>query len=141
MSDLLSFIDAAKNAPDPQTQPDGQYRLAIAKGEVRKDKNDNNYIVWYFTIENPERSPAKGVRFNLMGDDPNLSDQVNELRIQETKHFMQAFQIDPEDLKAAITGGNFDAFRGKTGWAILKEVDSDDYGLQNEIKRFIVETA
>ena len=135
---LADRANKAKDVPDPQTQPDGNYKLVIKKAEEgesgEKSKNPGaKFTRVYYGFDKPAKSPA-ALLSDIFMDDTSLYDEDIALNMDlRLKHFMLAFQLTAKDLVVA----NFPNLKGKTGWASVKEVDDPEYGLQNQIKDYV----
>ena len=127
----------AKDAPEPQTQPDGQYKLIIRaakKGESGEESKNPGakYTRISFAFAKPINVPAQMVSTIFMDKIELYDEDTQSMMNLDLKHFMQAFKLTPTDLAEA----NFPKLLGKEGWAKVKEKDGDR-GIQNEISDFI----
>lgn len=138
---LLDTINAAKDAKEPQAQPDGQYKLVIsgAKRALGKDSGKERLDV-YFKIDNPTESPAQLVKIMLFDSDGLDEDQA-ERRKLEWRRFLEAFEITEKTIAACLGAtfeeDDFSPLYGSTSWAVLSEKDEGEYGVKNEVTRFV----
>lgn len=138
---LLDTMQKAKDAKEPMAQPDGQYKLRIAgaKRAVGKESGKERLDV-FFNIENPVESPAQLVKVMLFDTDGLEEDQAARREL-EWKKFMEAFGISEETIAGCFGGtfeeDNFDSIKGLTSWAVLVEKDEGEYGIKNEVSRWI----
>ena len=113
-------------------EPNQEYKLRIVDVRVGTDKNDDDYFMPRFEVV--DRPYAKDFSYYVKKpkkETMNPRDFNNALLT--VKHLCEAFgfdssrPFDPED-----------SLPGLEGWAILGKKDSDEYGEQNVIKKFIV---
>lgn len=135
---LIDLADKAKDVKEPQTQPDGRYKLSIIK--LKDGTSGENaqvpgapYTMVYYRIENPKESPAALISECLMHVTENTPDDQVEMRALGLKRFMTAFKLTKADLAEA----NYPKLSGRTAWADVVEKDDPEYGLQNSVKKWI----
>jgi hypothetical protein len=111
-------------------EPD-EYRLVIYDARVgRKTPESQAYLLVRFDI--PDVTNAKDVTHVMMLPDPQKEDakQVNKRKLQ-IREMMDACGID-------WTGQiDLNALKGAECWAILGVEESEEYGEQNRIRRFV----
>lgn len=135
---LLALADKAKDVKEPQSQPDGQYKLEISKVEDGESGPNSKqpgepYTMFYFRIANPKASPAQPISLCLMHVTENTSEDQVDMRALALKRLMAAFKLTKNDLDPK----NYASLKGKAAWADLKEEENPDYGLQNRIKKWV----
>lgn len=130
---MASFLNLDVNdAQEYKSVAEGEYQLRITAAEIKTSKNTGGDYI--------------SVKCLIMGDDPFTKDINHTLMIPTGKddvkqannrklairNFMQAFDIE--------TGNqiNVEDWVGKTGWVVLVEEHTDQYGDQNKIRRVIV---
>ena len=134
MGTLRELITKAKDAKEPQVQPEGQYKLRIAMMEQKFGKASGKpYLFVLFSFEQPEKVPAAPLRHMFMYHDPDQTEDMNARRELEIKQFIEAFEINADSL----ADEKFDEQIGKTGFALVTERDEGEYGIQNHISRFV----
>ena len=134
MSDFLD-IDTS-DATEPTAVDAGEYMVSIIgfrkDGEeniIRTDKNGGKYIMPMFEL--PEHVSAKSFStFIRIPDSSTMEGKALEGAKWQLEAFKRAFGV-PE--------GGFDLndLIGTQGYALLYKEDTDDYGEQNGIKKFI----
>ncbi|MCP4392831.1 MAG: hypothetical protein GY804_00950 [Alphaproteobacteria bacterium] len=135
---LIDRANEAKDTPEPQSQPDGQYKLSIVSLKDDESGDNSNNPGAKFTrvtirIETPSNPPAKLISETFMHDTSVYEENVQEMMALKLKGFMTAFKVTPKEL----VPDNYDKLKGKEAWAVLNEKDDTEYGTQNNIKRYI----
>lgn len=128
----MGFLDIdLSDVQEPSAVPgDAEYKLRIVDVRQADDKNGNPYILPRFEI--PEEPSAKEfTKFLRLPHEGLDAKQLNSAKWQ-LKLFFDAFGVDPSSLN------NVDDLVGEEGWAILGLEDSDQWGEQNFVKKFIV---
>jgi len=130
MGSLLDIGEGVADAPEPKAVPaDEEYKIRILSATQDMDKNQEPYFLPRFDIADQPLSKdfTKFIRIPHSGlDEKAMARARSQLRI-----FLECFglptsgQIDLEDMQ------------GKTGWAILGVEETEQYGEQNYIKKFI----
>jgi len=132
----MSMIDPSEfdleNVEEPKALPDGtEAKLRIVSVRKAQDKNDLTYF--QPMLEVPDEPLSKD--FTHFLHLPNKSEmstkRYNQARFN-LKVFMECFEQDPSR--------GFDPLEdwpGAEGWAILGVKESDEYGQQNYVKKFI----
>ena len=135
---LVDLANKAKDVKEPQSQPDGQYKLSIMKiedgesGEASKNPG-KPYTRVYYKVENPVNTPAQLINDIFMHVDDETPEDQAEMRALQFKRFMAAFKLTTKELSKE----NYDKLKGRTAWAQVKETDDPEYGLQNKVKKWI----
>lgn len=135
---LLDLADKAKDAKEPQSQPDGQYKVEIAKVEDGASGPESKqpgepYTMFYFRIANPKASPAQLLSTCMMHVTENTAEDQAEMRALNLKRLMTAFKLT----KADLAPDKYDKLKGKSAWADVREKDDPTYGIQNVIKKWV----
>jgi len=134
MSRLQDTINKAKTAKEPTTQPDGQYKLKlISIAEKTGKESGKEYLSMLLGIENPKNSPASPINEMISYDDVDQTDEINAMRALQMQRFLKAFGIPFDKFVPEV----FDSFKGRTAWAVLKEVDEREFGMKNRVSRYI----
>jgi len=130
MGSLLDIGDGIANAPEPKAAPAGEeYKLRILNADQGIDKNQHPYILPRFDIADQPLSKDFTKFIGLRHDEMDEKEKIraaSNLRI-----FLECFglptsgQLDMQDMV------------GKTGWAILGIEETEQYGEQNYVKKFI----
>lgn len=121
------------DAQEPTAAPDGEYKIRITgqrkdnEGRVvRTSQKGNSFFIISFDI--PDEPLSKGLSKIFSVPTDNMTDkQLNGCK-WALECFKQAFNLSEL---------NFDAMIGKEGYALLRKTFSEEYGDQNEVKRFI----
>ena len=129
-----SILDIdTSDAIEPAVVEPGEYEIRITG--FRKDNNgrivrssDSGWKGFIITFDIPSEITSKGLSrvFSVPTED------LEEKRVNSIKWDLECFKQ-----AFGLSEINFNAMVGKTGWALLKKVVSDDYGEQNEIAKFI----
>jgi len=130
----MSFLDYnLDDVPELNAKEDGEYELRITDAEIKLNENANStwfgsdmLIVRFEHIEDPNAQDVTKV-FRLPPKDMNEK-EANKL-LRQLKYFTSAFGIS--------NMANVDDLVGATGWAMLKVTESEQYGEQNEVVRFV----
>jgi len=128
----MSFIldvDSA-NAPEFHSLADGtEVELRISKAEVRNSKAGDPMLALRLDI--PAEPYSKDINHFIML--PNNKDDAKQTAQKQNniKVFKATFGLPP-------TGPiSSEDMEGAKGWAILGEEETQEYGKQNKVKRFI----
>lgn len=132
MLDLTGLIDEIDNAPEPTVAKAGtEQKLRIVSVRTGTDKNGCDYFMPVYEI--PDMPMAKEFsHFMYVPDKKNLSEKQYMRALYAVKVFTKCFDVDisrPIDYE--------DDLPGHTGWAIVGVRDSDEYGEQNTIRKYI----
>ena len=137
----MGFLDNVdlENVVEPTTVPaDQEYKLRIVDVKtdpstpdgLPRDKNGNSYLLPRFEI--PDEPTAKDfTRFIGLPNDDMDAKKKNTSGYQ-LKTFLAAFDLEPSALVDPSD------MVGAEGWAILGLEESEQWGEQNFIKKFIV---
>ena len=131
----MSMLDIdVSDAEEPKAVPGNEeYRLTIISMRVAVDKGGFDFVLPTFDI--PDEPLAKPFTKYLRLPTPKLREEKGEKAFKTAawnyKLFLQCFGMDP--------GRKFEADEmvGNTGWAILGVEETDEYGDQNFIKKFL----
>lgn len=128
----LLDIDTS-DAHEPSAVDDGEYKIRITgqrKSQegavVRTSQKGNSFFI--ITFDLPEEPLSKGLSqiFSVPTEDMEPK-RVNAVKWQ-LECFKRAFNLSEI---------NFDSMIGKEGYALLRKTFSEEYGEQNEVKKFI----
>jgi len=129
----MSFIldvDTA-NVPEFKSLPEGsEVELRIVSAEMKNSKAGDPMLALRLDI--PQEPLSKDINHFIMlptnGDDEKRSAQ----KLNRLKEFKACFGLPANGPVSK------DDMEGAKGWAILGEEESQEYGKQNRVKRFIV---
>lgn len=132
---MASILDIDMNVPEPEAVEADEYRLRIADAVIRQqnpEKGSSEFLM--LTLEIQDQPNAKLVNHVIMipNDDGSVSEKDNNNRQRSLKYLVQAFSLDPGFMR------NVGTCVGATGDAILKIEESDEWGRQNRVARFVV---
>jgi len=121
------------DAQEPSCVDPGEYKIRItgfrkdqSGNIVRTSDSGNRYFIMTFDIPDEEFSKGLSKIFSLPNKDHDAK-QTNAIK-WNLECFKKAFGLDEI---------NFSAMVGKEGYAILGISSSEQYGDQNEVKKFI----
>ena len=125
----MGFIDVnLDDAIEPQVLPaDTEHELRILEVKEGVDKNGNPYIMPRFEVPGTVGAKDFTKFFGIPGgnDDPKKRNS----KLWALKVFCKTFGID--------VNTDTETWVGATGWAILGVEETEQYGPQNYIKRFV----
>lgn len=130
----MSIIDLTTENLDDAVEPtvvdgDNEYKLRIVDCKMDTNKNGMPYILPRFEISDEPLS-KEFTRYLALPHKDMTDKKLNSTKLM-LKRFFEAFGIDPNspiDVEDLV---------GLEGWAILGVENSEQYGDQNYIKRFV----
>jgi len=127
----MSFLDVdTSGAVEPKAvSGDEEYEIRIVGIEQRTNKNGGAFLFPRFDI--PSEPTAKEFTKYLGLPTDEMEEKQRNNTLWGLKSFFDAFEIDSSgqiDLEECI---------GLTAWAILGVSESEEYGEQNFVKRFV----
>lgn len=114
----------------------GEYKVRILGFNSGVDKNGNDYYQVRLEIAD---DPYKKDFTYFLGL-PGQYDEAKQMNAKKTKiiNFFLAFNIPaPSSVSEARELFASGDLMGLEAWAVLAEKDNDEYGMQNEVKKFI----
>lgn len=129
---MESFLDVeTEGAPEFTSLPDGtEVQLRLLNAEIKNSKAGDPMLAIRYDV--PEYPYAKDINHFIML--PNNDDDAKRKAQKQNrlKDWKAAHDLPP-------TGPiSIDDMEGAKAWAILGEEDSQDFGKQNRIKRFVI---
>jgi hypothetical protein len=127
---IMGFLDIdISDVKEPTAVPGGEeYKLRISDVRQADDKNGAPYILPRFEISG-EPTAKEFTKFLRLPHDGLDAKQLNNCKWQ-LKLFFDTFDIDPSNI-------DLEDMIGAEGWAILGLEESDEWGEQNFVKKFI----
>jgi len=130
MAETIGILDiASMEVPEQEALPEGEHRVRITHVEEKIDKNGNPGYYILFSSDKPNTKPIGW----YMGIPSEQLRSTNEglfnASVTRIKQFVAAF---------GITSNNPTEWIGKEGFVILKLEESEEYGVSNRVKRFVV---
>lgn len=131
--DLAHMIDEIEDAQEPTIAEKGaeaHLRIVSVRGGAAGEGNCEYFSPVFEIIDAPNMKEFS--TFLWVPTKDRLSEKAFARSLYEIKVFAQAFKLDlskPIDYE--------DDLPGLTGWAILGTKDSEEYGKQNTISKFI----
>jgi len=127
----MGFLDInLDDAVEPTAVPgDQEYKLRITDMREANDKNGQPYILPRFEIIG-EPTTKEFTKFLRL---PN--DEQNEKQKNSTKWGLKVF-FDTFDINSSTANTN--EMIGQEGWAILGQEETEEWGEQNFVKKFVV---
>lgn len=108
--------------------PDEEYELSIVSVKLGTDKNGYPYLLVRFEI--PDVPESKEFTKFLRLPHPDLSPKQHNKALFDLKCFFEAFGLPAGEL-------DIDTLPGMSGYALLGLEESDEYGEQNYVKKFV----
>jgi len=134
MEDFMSFLGQSfDDVFEPKSVPGGEYQLRILKAEVRKQKPEKGTAEFIqLRAEIVGEPKAKEITHVIMM--PTAEDDIKAKNDKMSRQlvFLKACGLDPASVN------NINEVEGCTFWAILDEKESEEYGTQNNIRKFVV---
>lgn len=127
---LGSFMEGIdlSDAKELHTSPTGtEAQLRIVSAELKETEKARFIQVRLEVMGDPLH---KDITHPLFLPKPDM----DERRINNTKYAMKLFG-EAFDINFSLPQ-NFEDWRGLTAWAILKEEDNDEYGMQNRVRKW-----
>ncbi len=124
------FLDFSE-VYEPETVPEGEYKLRVLSAEVRQqkpEKGSGSFIQVKMDI--PDAPKAKGVTHVMMLPTEQDDAKQKNSRLSNIQKFLKACGYDNVN--------NIDEVVGAAPWAILAEEESPGFGMQNRVKQFVV---
>jgi len=127
----MSLLDIkVDDAQEPKVvEADEEYKLKVTRVTVDTDKNDEPYMMVFFEVTDDSLAKDFSHFFRLPHED--MSEKELNRAKWNLKQFGEAFGI------SSFQELDEDDIVGCTGWAILGVRDSDEFGEQNFIRKFI----
>lgn len=133
----MSFLDYNLNdVPDLHAKEEGEYELRIIDAEIKTIQKVDS--AWYgaqmvlVKMDIPEDPNSKDITHTIFLPKEGDTEKEMAQRLRGLKIFCDAFGYDYSN------GINVEDLKGLTGWALLKVEESDEYGEQNRVKRFVI---
>lgn len=135
MAEHDSFLDLNLDEVQELTTVKGgqEYHLKCSDAEIKESKGEKTagqslILVRFSIMDEPD---TKQVTYPIMLPHESLDKEQNDNRKRQLKRMLVAMGFDVSQ------GFNIDELPGETVWAILDEQETADYGMQNNIVRFI----
>lgn len=135
MAEHDSFLDLnLDEVPELRTVAGGkEYRLKCSDAEIKESKGEKTagqrlILVRFGIMDEPD---TKQVTHPIMLPDESLGKEQNDNRKRSLKRMLTAMGFDISQ------GFNIEELPGEEAWAILDEKETTDYGMQNNIVRFV----
>lgn len=130
----MGFLEGMnfEDVVEPTAVPEGEYELRII--EVTQDLNKNNepYIMPRFEIAS-EPTAKEVTKYMALPIATMDEKKLNKTKLN-LKRFFEALGVD------ASSGVELEQLQGETVWAVLGLEESEDYGEQNFIRRFVAKS-
>jgi len=129
--DLENFSLASLDLDDIQELPvldEGEYKVQCSYVDVRTSKNSNPYLFFYHVAVDHE-GECDDIRHMIMLPSEDAGLKQNRRRRLELQQMCDAFGV-------AYDANPLD-FKGKEAWADIYVEESEDYGKQNQIRKFV----
>jgi len=125
----MSLLDYnMENIPEEHSVPAGEYPVKLVKVSQKTSKSGNPMLEVILNIM--EDADARNVFHYITLPTEGDEEGVRNQKLRRLKEFLTAFDID--------TSGpvDTDELGGETGFAILKEEESEEFGTRNTVARF-----
>jgi hypothetical protein len=136
----MSFVDSAfsMNAKDPVVVDAGQHKLRIVGASYGPSRTSgrNQFSIMYTAADQANVQPFFDYLGVPDGQDDETSTERKKCRMRD---FKIAFNLDPtHKFNVSDVDGRITELNGREGWAMVKQTDDPEYGLQNKVSRYIV---
>jgi hypothetical protein len=127
--------------PELGVATDGEHRIAITGAEGKLDKNQKPGIQIRFRVVDQENVKPLSTWLSFPTDSDSKDESNGKLRRIRT--FRDAFKLRFKNAQqlADMVDKDQKSLNGSEAFAILTTNESDDYGEQNNIKRFVIPKA
>ena len=127
----MTFLDIdVSDAQEARAVPgDEEYNLRIVSIDQKDDKNGLPYILPRFEVP-AEPTSKEFTKFIRLPYDGMSAKDLNKCK-WALKSFFEAFNIP------LVGERNWDDYLGNEGWAILGFEETDEWGEQNFVRKFI----
>lgn len=126
----MAFLDF-DGVYTPETVIEGEYRLRVLEAEIKTQKPEKGSGTYLqLKLEIPDNSKAKDITHVMMlpTDQDDMKKKNN--RLSAIQNFLIACGYENVD--------NVNELVGATPWAILTEEESEGFGKQNRVKKFVI---
>lgn len=124
----MSFLDFG-GVYEPQTVIEGEYQLRVLSAEVKTSKNTGGDFI-QVKMDIPSEPKSKDVTHVMMLPTQKDDAKQKNSRLAAIQNFLKACGYDNVD--------NINEVVGATPWAILGEEESEGFGKQNRVKKFVL---
>lgn len=122
-----------EDTPELTTVEDGEYKVRCEDASFHESKAGNKSVRLVLTV--PEVPEAETIYEYLTIPNPEKHDERTIIRMKNAiKDACEAFGV-PFDAR----GFDIEHFEGAQAWAVLGEQESEEYGTQNTVRRFVTE--
>jgi hypothetical protein len=136
MTTITQDVDRLDDAVELTNVKPGEYKLRYLGKNAGVDKNGNDYFLARLEIADDPYTKDLTYFIGLPGQYDDAK-QMNQKKVK-IQDFCLAFGQQPPstiiEFKALMESGDL---VGMEAWAALTEKDNEEYGMQNEVKRFI----
>jgi hypothetical protein len=133
---ITQDVDRLDDAVELTTVEPGEYKIRYLSKNTGVDKNGNDYFQARFEIADDPYTKDFTYFLGLPGQYDDAK-QMNQKKMK-IRDFCLAFGQQPPstitEFKQLLESGDL---VGLEAWAVLSEKDNEEYGIQNEVKRFI----
>lgn len=125
-----TFLDVPTgDAVEPKAMPAGEYKIRITSATMGTDKNNHSYFLPRFEI--PKEPYAKEfTKFLGLPHEEMTEKQLNACKFN-LDSFKKCFKIKKDKF-------SMNDVMGLEGWAILGLEETEEYGEQNFVRKFIL---
>jgi hypothetical protein len=120
------------NTWEPKSLPEAEYQIRVIEakiGQQKPEKGSGSFI--QLRLEVLDEPEAKDFTHVMMLPGGQDDAKQRNARTRAIQNMLKTFGLDP----AAV--GNIEELQGRTGWAFLTEETSEEYGMQNRVRKFI----
>jgi hypothetical protein len=128
----MSFLGQDfENVQEPKSVKEGEYQLRVMDCQTKTStKTGGEYISLRLEVIGEEA--AKDINHTLMLPASNDDAKKKNNRLFAIQSFLKACGLDP------ASTNNVNEVIGCNCWAILKEKEDPEYGMQNTVAKFVV---
>lgn len=127
----MSFLEVnLTDVPELTTVPEGEYEVNCTKAELRDSRSGDKMVMLYLEVVGEPTS--KDITMPIMLPRKEDTEKQRIRSLGRLKEACQAFGVQFD-----ADGFDVGEFQGATAEAFLDEKETEEYGTQNNVKRFI----
>jgi hypothetical protein len=135
---IMAMLDASQwnleDSYEPEALPENsEVEVRVTTVQRGTDKNGMDYIMVYFEVPSEPFSKEVSDFFSIPDNEKMDAKRLNQAK-RKLLNFMECVGIDPNS-----TFDPEEEWPGYTGWAILSLRKTEQYGDQNNVRRYLIQ--